>query len=159
MLIVFFETRFFFFLVIFLEIAFFFRLASFLRLSFFFLFPVVLLSSLSDTLNAFRTTVSIGPSSVKIDQRSPLTRLPLFLVALSFWVVKNYSLNPAFDTVNWVKMYGRSVFWDTYFRTLLLASVAAIITSVLAFPCSYGIVFKLSERARRLAIFLMVIPF
>ncbi len=83
----------------------------------------------------------------------------LFLVALSFWVVKNYTLSPAFDTVNWVKMYGRSVFWDTYFRTLLLATVAAALTSVLAFPCSYGIVFKLSERARRLAIFLMVIPF
>lgn len=83
----------------------------------------------------------------------------LFLVALSFWVVKNYTLSPAFDTVNWVKMYGRSVFWDTYVRTLVLATVAAALTSILAFPCSYGIVFKLSERARRLAIFLMVIPF
>lgn len=83
----------------------------------------------------------------------------LFLVALSFWVVRNYALSPDFDTVNWVKMYGRSVFWDTYFRTLVLAAVAAVLTSVLAFPCSYGIAFKLSERARRLAIFLMVIPF
>lgn len=83
----------------------------------------------------------------------------LFLVALSFWVVKNYSLSPAFDTVNWVRMYGREVFWDTYIRTLILATVAAALTSVLAFPCAYGIVFKLSERARRLAIFLMVIPF
>lgn len=82
-----------------------------------------------------------------------------FLVALSFWVVKNYRMVPDFDFVNWAKMYGRSVFWDTYLRTLGLAAAASIITSVLAFPCSYGIAFKLSENMRRLAIFFMVIPF
>ncbi len=83
----------------------------------------------------------------------------LFLIALSFWVVRNYRLQPDFDTVNWIKMYGRSVFWDTYGRTLALAATATVLTSVLAFPCSYGIAFKLSERQRRMATFLMVIPF
>ena len=82
-----------------------------------------------------------------------------FLVALSFWVVKNYRMEPDFDLVNWAKMYGRGVFWDTYLRTLGLAAAASVITSVLAFPCSYGIAFKLSENMRRLAIFFMVIPF
>jgi len=82
-----------------------------------------------------------------------------FLVALSFWVVKNFRMTPDFDPVNWVKMYGRGVFWDTYFRTLALAATASILTSLLAFPASYAIAFKLSENARRLAIFLMVIPF
>jgi ABC-type molybdate transport system permease subunit len=35
----------------------------------------------------------------------------------------------------------------------------AILTSVLAFPCAYAIAFKLSDTARRWAVFLMVIPF
>lgn len=83
----------------------------------------------------------------------------LFLVALSFWTVKNFRMEPDFDTVNWVRMLGRGVFWDAYLRTFALATAAAIITSALAFPCAYAIAFKLSETARRWAIFLMVIPF
>ena len=83
----------------------------------------------------------------------------LFLIALSFWSVRNFRMEPDFNPDNWVRMLGRSVFWEAYFRTLALAASAAVITSVLAFPCAYGIAFKLSETARRWAIFLMVIPF
>jgi spermidine/putrescine transport system permease protein/putrescine transport system permease protein len=83
----------------------------------------------------------------------------LFLIALSFWTVKNFRMEPDFDTVNWVRMLGRGVFWDAYLRTFGLATAAAAITSALAFPCAYAIAFKLSETARRWAIFLMVIPF
>ncbi|MGB3390140.1 MAG: ABC transporter permease, partial [Pseudaminobacter sp.] len=56
-------------------------------------------------------------------------------------------------------MLGRAVFWQAYMRTFLLSTSAAVITSILAFPCAYAIAFKLSEAARRWAIFLMVIPF
>ncbi|MDH6231912.1 spermidine/putrescine transport system permease protein [Mesorhizobium soli] len=83
----------------------------------------------------------------------------LFLIALSFWTVKNFRMQPDFDTVNWVRMLSRGVFWDAYLRTFGLATAAAIITSALAFPCAYAIAFKLSDTARRWAIFLMVIPF
>lgn len=83
----------------------------------------------------------------------------LFLIALSFWTVKNFRMEPDFDTVNWVRMLGRGVFWDAYLRTFALATAAAVITSALAFPCAYAIAFKLTETARRWAIFLMVIPF
>ena len=83
----------------------------------------------------------------------------LFLVALSFWTVKNFVMRPDFDAVNWVTMYGRAVFWQAYGTTLLLAAAASVVTSVLAFPCSYALAFKLSDRARRWAVFLMVIPF
>lgn len=82
-----------------------------------------------------------------------------FLVALSFWTVRNFRMQPDFDTVNWVTMYGRSIFWQAYGTTLALAAGAAMLASVLAFPCSYAIAFKLSPAARRWAIFLMVIPF
>ena len=83
----------------------------------------------------------------------------VFLVALSFWTVRNFRMEPDFNPDNWVRMLGRGVFWDAYFRTLILSSAAAVVTSVLAFPCSYAIAFKLSETARRSAVFLMVIPF
>lgn len=83
----------------------------------------------------------------------------IFLIALSFWTVRNFQMQPDFDLGNWAKIYSDSVFWQTYFRTLVLSGAAAALTSILAFPCSYAIAFKLSETARRWAIFLMVIPF
>ena len=83
----------------------------------------------------------------------------VFLVALSFWTVKNFRMEAAFDSINWVTMYGRKIFWQAYGTTFALAGAAAVITSVLAFPCSYAIAFKLSPTARRWAVFLMVIPF
>jgi spermidine/putrescine transport system permease protein len=82
-----------------------------------------------------------------------------FLVALSFWTVKNFVMTPDFDTVNWVTMFGRKVFWQAYGTTFALAAGAAALTSALAFPCSYAIAFKMSDTARRWAVFLMVIPF
>lgn len=83
----------------------------------------------------------------------------LFLIALSFWTVKNFRMQADFDTINWITVYGRAVFWQSYGLTLALATAAAAITSILAFPCSYAIAFKLTSRARQWAIFLMVIPF
>ncbi|MBU9697677.1 ABC transporter permease [Rhodobacteraceae bacterium HSP-20] len=83
----------------------------------------------------------------------------VFLVALSFWTVKNFTMTPDFDTVNWVTMFSRGVFWQAYGTTFALATVAAALTSALAFPCAYAIAFKLSDTARRWAVFLMVIPF
>jgi len=83
----------------------------------------------------------------------------LFLVALSFWTVKNFVMSTDFDTVNWVTMYGRGVFWQAYGTTFALAALAAALTSALAFPCAYAIAFKLSDAARRWAVFMMVIPF
>jgi spermidine/putrescine transport system permease protein/putrescine transport system permease protein len=82
-----------------------------------------------------------------------------FLVVLTFWLVKNYRMVPGFDTVNWVKMYTRGFFWDAYFRTFVLASLSTLVTSLLAFPASYALAFKLSPTARRWAIFFLIIPF
>lgn len=83
----------------------------------------------------------------------------MFLVALSFWRVRNFALQPAFDTVNWTTMFSRAVFWQAYGTTLALAAAASVLTGVLAFPAGYAMAFKLSDGARRWAVFLMVIPF
>jgi spermidine/putrescine transport system permease protein len=83
----------------------------------------------------------------------------VFLVALSFWTVRNYRMQPDFDLVNWITVYSNPLFWQTYLRTFALSLGAAALTSLLAFPCAYAVAFKLSEGARRWAVFLMVIPF
>src|SRR3546814_886285 len=83
----------------------------------------------------------------------------LFLTALSFWTVRNFRMEPDFSPENWEWMLGSGAFWDAYFHTFTLSASAAAITSMLAFPCAYAIAFKMSETARRWAIFLMIIPF
>jgi spermidine/putrescine transport system permease protein/putrescine transport system permease protein len=83
----------------------------------------------------------------------------IFLLALSFWLVKNYRMLPAFDPVNWIRMYTRGYFWDAYFLTFAMALLATAVTSVLAFPCAYALAFRVSPAARRWAIFLLIIPF
>ncbi|MDE3027370.1 MAG: ABC transporter permease [Paracoccaceae bacterium] len=86
--------------------------------------------------------------------------LPLaFLVALSFWSVHNFRLIEDFNPGNWAYMLGQHVFWQAYEVTWMLAGSASLLASLLAFPCAFAIAFKLSDTARRWAVFLMVIPF
>ncbi|MBX2884434.1 MAG: ABC transporter permease [Granulosicoccus sp.] len=83
----------------------------------------------------------------------------LFMIAMSFFLVKNYRMVEAFEMKNWIKMTSRDYFWDAYGYTLFLASLSTLVTSLLAFPAAYGLAFKVSDNARRWAIFLLIIPF
>ncbi len=83
----------------------------------------------------------------------------IFLFVISFWLVKNYRMVPGFDTINWIKMFSKGYFWDTYWRTLGYAGVATIVTSVLAFPCAFALAFKVSPKVRRWALFFLIVPF
>jgi len=40
----------------------------------------------------------------------------LFMAAMSFWLVKNYKMEPDFVLDNWSRMLGRGAFWDAYHR-------------------------------------------
>ena len=82
-----------------------------------------------------------------------------FLVYLSFWLVRNYRMVPGFDAVNWVNMFQKGYFWDAYYLTFGMAALATAIITCLAFPCAYALSFKMSETARRWAIFFLIIPF
>lgn len=83
----------------------------------------------------------------------------VFLTAMSFWTVRNFQMQPDFNFGNWQRILTRGVFWDAYLQTLFLATSSAIVTSVIAFPASYAISFKLSETAKRWMIFVLIIPF
>jgi len=81
------------------------------------------------------------------------------MFVMSFWVVRNYRMEPDFSFANWAKILNWSIFWNAYGFTLGLAVASTILTSLLAFPASYGLSFKVSESTRRWAIFLLIIPF
>jgi len=38
----------------------------------------------------------------------------VLMIAMSFFLVKNYRMVEAFEMKNWVKMFGRDYFWDSY---------------------------------------------
>lgn len=83
----------------------------------------------------------------------------VLMVAMSFWLVKNYRMEPDFVLKNWDKMMSRGYFWDAYWITLWRASLAAILATLIAFPASYALAFKVSDTARRWAIFFLIVPF
>jgi spermidine/putrescine transport system permease protein len=82
-----------------------------------------------------------------------------FLVVMSFWSVESFRLVPDASLANWVKMYGADYFRDTYVRTVLYATLAAALASLIAFPCAYGLAFHVSPLARRLAVFSLITPY
>ncbi len=83
----------------------------------------------------------------------------VFMIAMSFFLVKNYRMVEAFELVNWTKMLSRDYFWDSYALSLGLAALATICATVLAFPASYALAFMVSDNIRRWAIFLLIIPY
>ena len=83
----------------------------------------------------------------------------IFMIAMSFFLVKNYRMTEAFEFVNWSKMMSKSYFWDSYFYTILIASASTTLAMCLAFPAAFTLAFKANETVRRWAIFLLIIPF
>lgn len=82
-----------------------------------------------------------------------------FLVAMTFWSVKNFRLNPDATLANWRFILNASFFQSAYVYTFQIAAVAAVIASIAAFPAAYTLAYKCSASTRRLMIFLLVAPF
>ncbi len=82
-----------------------------------------------------------------------------FMIAMSFFLVKNYRMEPAFQMQNWVKTFTRDYFWSAYVFTLWMASLATVVTTLAAFPASFFLAFKVNETVRRWALFFLIIPF
>ncbi|KPH01908.1 spermidine/putrescine ABC transporter permease [Pseudomonas sp. RIT-PI-q] len=83
----------------------------------------------------------------------------VFLLAISFWLVRNFRMVPTFEWLNWSYMLSRSFFWDAYVHTLAMAAGATVLVSLVAFPCAYTIAFKFRESAKQLLVLLLVTPF
>ena len=82
-----------------------------------------------------------------------------FLVAMTFWSVKNFRLQPDFTFVNWITIYRADFFTKAFVHTFALSVMAAALASLIAFPAAYSIVFKAGPSARRLLVFALIVPF
>ena len=81
------------------------------------------------------------------------------MIAMSFFLVKNYRMEAAFELGNWVRMLTRGYVWDSYWYTIGLAASVTVAATLIAFPASFALAFRVSEATRRWAIFLLIIPF
>ena len=82
-----------------------------------------------------------------------------FLIAVTFWSVRNFRLTPDFITANWVHIVSVGFFRAAYGYTFVLAAVTAAFASLIAFPAAYALAFKITPSTRRILIFLLVVPF
>ena len=106
--------------------------------------PKRLLSHLLTFKNALRLPIIIWQALFFI---APL----IFMVAMSFFIVRNYRMTEAFEMKNWLKMMSRDYFWDSYGLTIGLATLATMVVMTVAFPAAYTLAFKVSENTRRWA--------
>lgn len=83
----------------------------------------------------------------------------LFLIAMSFFLVKNYRMIETFDFANWQRILSRDYFWSSYLYTFGMATLTTVVASILAFPASYALAFKVSANVRRWAMFFLIVPF
>ena len=83
----------------------------------------------------------------------------IFVVAMSFFVVTNFRMVETFEFSSWEKMISRDYVWSAYRYTILIAGVAAVMASLLAFPAAYFLALRCSAGVRQVAILLLIIPF
>lgn len=82
-----------------------------------------------------------------------------FLVMMTFWSVRNFTLSPDFTFANWSKVLSTGYFWDIYLRTLLYGLLAALITSLVSFPGAFYLAYRASAGLRRVVVFLLITPY
>jgi spermidine/putrescine transport system permease protein len=82
-----------------------------------------------------------------------------FLVAMTFWSVRSFRLQPDFTMANWMAIMKAGFFQNAFVYTLWLSLLAAALASVIAFPAAYTMAFRLKPHMRRLLVFMLVVPF
>ena len=83
----------------------------------------------------------------------------VFLIALTFWRVEFFRPTPDFIVDNWVKVYGQAYFWRALTTTAGFSLAAAVLVSVVVFPLSCVVAFKMSPAYRRLTVMALIVPF
>ncbi len=83
----------------------------------------------------------------------------VFLIAMSFFVVKNYRMVETFELASWERILSRDYFWSSYLYTFGMATFATVLATMLAFPASFALAFKVSANTRRWAMFFLIVPF
>ena len=82
-----------------------------------------------------------------------------FLIAMTFWSVRNFRLQPDFTLANWSTILSAGFFQSAYTYTFGLSALVAVFVSIAAFPVAYVLAFKLKPSTRALLAGLLVVPF
>lgn len=82
-----------------------------------------------------------------------------FLIAISFWSVQNFRLQPDATLDAWLYVLRLDYFWSSYWRSFSLSMGSALLVSLLAFPASYAISFVVAPERRLLFLGLALAPF
>lgn len=82
-----------------------------------------------------------------------------FLVWMTFWRVQSFRLTQDFILDNWRRIFASGFFYDAFAHTFTLATVTAVLASVVAFPASYYLAFRASAMTRRIAMVALITPF
>jgi spermidine/putrescine transport system permease protein len=87
----------------------------------------------------------------------------VFLVAISFWVVENYRMVPAFSLANYVDvahhLFGNSNYAIAILQSFYVSVTTAVLAVVFCGLFVLALVFTLPQRLHRLALLLAVAPF
>ncbi|MEQ1520599.1 MAG: ABC transporter permease [Aestuariivirga sp.] len=87
--------------------------------------------------------------------------LPLVvLFTISFWISDGVSMTPTFVFDNYHTVLTSPLTWQLLFQTVKLAAITWVVTLVIAFTCSYFLVFHVRNLKWQIALFLLcTIPF
>ena len=82
-----------------------------------------------------------------------------FLVAISFWVVENYRLTPAFTLENYSELLQKRRYWSATFNSLRIGLLAPTLSVLAALPVAFALVFRFGPGVRKIIIISMLMPF
>lgn len=81
-----------------------------------------------------------------------------FLLVVTFWKVASFKLEPAFSFDNWTKVLLSGPYQKALVYTAGIASLATLLTVLVALPAAYTIAFRLSPKLRNLAVTCLIVP-
>ncbi|WP_035103364.1 ABC transporter permease [Devosia sp. LC5] len=81
-----------------------------------------------------------------------------FLLVVTFWKVASFKLEPAFSFDNWTKVLLSGPYQKALVYTAGTASLATLLTVLVALPAAYTIAFRLSPKLRNLAVTCLIVP-
>ena len=118
----------------------------------------------SDGLRALATTEKAGLRRIIV--ATPLVWqilfycIPLvFILAVSFWIVRDYQVAPAWTLSSYRTLLQSQVYGDATLNSLWFAGATAALGTILAFPLAYAIRLQAPGGAQRLLIFCLFVPF
>jgi ABC-type spermidine/putrescine transport system permease subunit I len=106
------------------------------------------------------TTRHIVVGSLHLGWLALFYGVPLGLLAvISFWIIENYTLTPAFTAESYKQLLARPQYWNAVENSLRLSLTAAFLAVVSALPAAYAVVFQVREKARRYILLALLLPF